>query len=265
MKSSLFVFASLSTLMLISCKKHGAPDAGGTTLDKVIVTSPGLAADTTFYQYDSQNRLVSVTQAPISNGTSFFSFTYDPAGNLSGYTESSYATGNIMSYAFQYDNNGRIVKSIGTPLMANLEVPDYVYTWDGQGRLIADTQLVQKTVAFYSTFTYDAHNNMMETSQFEMTAGSVQKIATNTNTYNNSANPYFAIGIPLFMIYNEGSLLCASNADVRQYTFENNPAGSYAITASYSYYSNGLVRQQVMGKSTTITNPSTFLYYFKAP
>lgn len=254
-------------MILISCKKNGAPNAGGSTLDKVVFTAQGSAADTTFYQYDSQNRLLSISQTSIpNNGGSSFLFTYDPAGNLSGYTQSIYPTGNLLSYAFQYDNNGRIVRGIGTPLMANLGVPDYVYTYDGQGRLIADTQLIQKTQAeaYYSTFSYDADNNVTESSVFSVTGGSVQNLGTSNNTYDNRANPYSAIRIPLFMIYNDASFLSANNASVQQYTSTSNPAGNYTLTSSYSYYSNGLVWQQVNGNSA-VTNPSTIQYYFKAP
>jgi YD repeat-containing protein len=270
MRSLLLVLIPVCLIaMAVSCKKNNAPNAGGSTLDKIILTYSGsTAADTAWYKYDPQNRLISVTQTQGPNNGSFsYSFSYDPGGKLSGYAQSNTAIGSVDSYAFQYDNNGRIIKSTGTPLEANLQVDDFAYSYDGQGRLAADTQLFQQNHAIitYHTYVYDANNDIIKEDQFEKVNGSLQLTWESTSVFDNKANPFAAIRIPLFMMFNDPSMLSANNTVHRQSNNLTTPSavGNTDIS-SYAYYSNGLIWRRV-GSNPATTNTSTQEYHYKAP
>ncbi|HMI60161.1 MAG TPA: hypothetical protein VK518_04615 [Puia sp.] len=266
----LFLIPAFLITMAVSCKKNNAPNAGGSTLDKIIFTSSGSTiADTAWYKYDSQNRLISVTQTQGANNGSFsfsYSFSYDAGGKLSGYALSNTTTGGIYSYAFQYDNNGRIIKSIGTPQQANLQVNDFAYSYDVQGRLAADTQLFQQNHAIivYDTYVYDANNDITAEHQFGMVNGSLQMSSEDTSTFDNKVNPFAANRIPLFMALNDPSMLSANNIVHIQSKVLNNSSAGITNISSYSYYSNGLVWRQILSNPAN-TNTGTQEYHFKAP
>lgn len=264
----LFLFPAFLIAMAVSCKKNSASNAGGSTLDKIISSFSGsTTADTSLYKYDSQNRLISLTQTEGPNNGSFsYSFSYDAAGKLSGYALSNTTIGNVDSYAFQYDNNGRIIKSIGTPREANLQVDDLAYSYDVQGRLAADTQLFQQNHAIiaYHTYAYDVNNDVTEEDQFEMVNGSLQMTWKSTSIFDNKVNPFAANRIPLFMALNDPSMLSANNRVHIQNKDLNNSSGGDTNISSYSYYSNGLISRQVLSNPVT-TNTVTQEFYFKAP
>lgn len=127
----------LSSVFISSCKKDKLPDAGGSTLERVVISGPSLGGEYTYtYNYDQQNRLIS-TGSSSTGGSAIVSdlFTYDAQGRLATHTVPGF-----FSYTFTYDVNGRIIKKTGNPILTNLQIDDYTYAYDGKNRVVADTQ-----------------------------------------------------------------------------------------------------------------------------
>jgi hypothetical protein len=266
---SFFLLPVILVTLLFSCKKNGSPDAAGSTLDKIVYSVPSSGADTVYYEYDSQNRLETITQTPYSiEPGSTYLFSYDASGKPMGYQYSNTLAGNIFSYAFRYDNNGRIVKSIGTPLAANLQVDDFAYAYDLQGRVVADTQLSQQNQAIiaYHAYAYDSNNDISEDDEFQIVNGSLAMAAVTKSSYDNKINPFINNHLLLFMAYGDPSMLCPNNLNFRQTNLANSPSAGISNTGSYaySYYSNGFAWRQ-MQSTPGATNSGMVEFYFKAP
>ena len=254
--------------ILPACKKDKAPDAGGNTLDKItrqFSNQPGVTT-TTQYQYDANNRLVLVTivYSQTANNIDSARFTYDAGGKLTGYRLSATLIGGIASYAMQYDNNGRIVRAKGTPLMTNLQVDDHTFAYDAQGRLSADSQVYQQTnkPLNYHVYTYNTDNNIIKDEQFDNNSGSFQLIGTGTVTYDGHTNPVYSNGMALYMVYQDRSMLSKYNTSSDTWQSAGSSSPSIAST-SFNYYSNGLVRRAVI--TPAAGGITTADYYFKAP
>jgi hypothetical protein len=249
-----------------ACKKDKTPDAGGNTLDKItrqFSNQPGVTT-TTQYQYDGNNRLVLVTIVYAANNVDSTRFTYDAGGKLTGYTLSTTQIGGIASYAMQYDNNGRIVRAKGTPIMFNLQVDDHTFAYDAQGRLAADSQVYQQTNKpfNYHIYTYNADNNIIKDEQFDNSSGSFQLIGTTTATYDGHTNPLYSNGMALYTVFQDRTMLSKYNtsSETGQSAGSSSP---YGASTSFDYYSNGLVRRAVI--TPVAGGVTTAEYYFKAP
>ena len=255
---TLISFIILTCFYLSSCKKDKLSDAGGTTLDKIVVRGTSLGGEYTYtYSYDQQNRLISMSSMGTPGGSLIVSdvFTYDAQGKLATHTAPK-----IFSYTFTYDANGRIIKKIGTPILANLQVDDYSYSYDAQNRPIADTQYYAQSNAIlaYNTYTYDAAGNISEVNNFaKVGMGPFVSTGKASFTFDNKLNPYYNLRSVLY--YTNDNTFSLGRNNVSQIT-----TASSVSSWSFSYYSNDLPQAQT-SSNTSSAQTITTTFFFKQP
>lgn len=237
MKPIIFFLVS-TALFAISCKKVKLPESGGIILDKAVFTESSGAQSIIKYEY-SQNKLIAVSASSSTNATVYNdSFEYNAQGRVIKHMKSNSVSGILFYYTFIYDANNRIVRSAGTPVLANLKLDDYTFAYDSQNRIVGDSIYEGSVLRLYRVYTYDNKNNIIATEQFEKSGSSFSSDGKINLAYDNKPNPrWFADNILYFGGFSYSNL--SQNNIVSQI-----PAyGSSAF--DYQYYKNGLLRKQI--------------------
>lgn len=214
-------------------KNNNSPESGGTLLSEVrskqqIDGNTLISND--YYNYNSNNQLISHT-----NGQDTTLFGYNNQGKLIVDRLSNQAVGPIYTDSFVYDTQGRIIKKMATPLMANLAVNDHSYSYDINNNLVVDSvhNGNKPDIANYMVYEYNVEGNISKEFTYLIINGITKLDYTVQNNYNDKVNPYFQSRLALYFGEDFGSLALSKNVII--------DSGGPFIP-KYSYYSNGIIK-----------------------
>lgn len=258
---TIFLFVLCMLFQFISCSKEKLPDAGGTSLSKVIIRNKDrdiIFTSDYIYNFNNQLSQISSKQNQGVEGEKQ-TLSYDPLGNYIAYKSTNELFGDIYLYEFQYGTNGKIKRANSTPFLANLATDDYVFTYDIKGRIISDSIVNRGTnfVTFYHTYLYDERDNVVDYQLFRRFGNDFQLFDKVTYTYDEKQNPYYKNGVQLFVGGNPSVLFLSRNNIIGSVS---NGVSSIPGFYEYTYYSNGYVRTS---KAGYINNGQTTEYYYQ--
>jgi hypothetical protein len=204
------LFYSFSLLFLwsfIACQKEVTQKLNQQQLKKT-TSREGDSLYHTYYAYDDQNRLVSISSSNNQGqGEQHrIDFFYDAQGRMAR-AKQSHGDTYSFEYGFEYDNQNRIIqKLLITPSTAPFPGGS-TYTYDIKGRLIADTlhSVWAKEIFEYTTYTYDQNDNITEVQVFRNNAGVFQVERTWHVHFDNKSNPYSSVGRLLYYLFSDGN------------------------------------------------------------
>jgi hypothetical protein len=236
-----YCLCCLAITCLISCKKSSnEPDSGGTYLSAINYTNtcPNCTAinGVMKFNYNSNHQLVSfINSSDTFNFTTLY--TYNASGQFVSESESNTVSGPLDKFIYLYDAQGRIIKETGIPYLANLAINDITFTYDAANKVIGDSthNLQTNTVIGYRVFEYNNTGNINKITTFNVYNGTPQVIGIQNPVYNDKINPYYTIKDVYFFATGDPLTLC------RNLQIDT----SKATSTQYTYYSNGLPRQQV--------------------
>ena len=240
---SLFCFFS-------SCKKDDFPELGDKLLKRMVTQSGDSILYCTF-QYNTENRLVAITDSNNNGNVWKTSILYDTEGNpVKFWTLWRNGGNSIFSEATDtlVYKNGKLTEKLSKlPFPNSFDGVRHVYTYDEKDRLIVDSigyTNAAKEVYAYTSFTYDDSDNVVKIEEFNKWSGTMASISKITATYNSDKNFYSNIGSTLYFITGSYLMLCRHNKT--QVVYEQNN-----ITENYTYqYDKGLLKRMILSRST---------------
>ncbi len=243
--------AALSLLCFFnSCKKDDFPELGDKLLKRVVAKSGDSILYSTF-QYNTENRLVAITDSTNNRHVWKTSIQYDTEGNpvkfwmLWSYGGNSISSEQTDTLVYK---NGKLTEKLSKlPYSNSFTGVRHIYTYDDKGRLIVDSigyTNAAKEVYAYTSFTYDDSDNVVKIEEFNKWPGTMASISKITATYNSDKNFYSNIGSTLYFI--RGSYLMLGRHNKTQVVYEQNN-----ITENYTYqYDKGLLKRMILSQST---------------
>jgi hypothetical protein len=260
-----FVFAALMIFAIFNaCRKRDLPNDSGKLLQKIINKS-GDSLLYTFFSYDGQNRLTTITDSN-NNGHLWNTFIEynalerpvkfkvfyrnNPNGSFTEYSDS-----------LLYNDNNQVVEKLSLyPSFPNMVRNTYSY--DTHGRLTIDSGYSywgNGVSAGYTGFTYDGNSNIVQWQTFYMlSSGEINSGGIITASYNMENNAYNSLGLAAYFIRGDEFLLSKQNAT--QIRYYDGTTRSY----QYEYYSNGLPEKAVITNNTggpfSVTSIEFFYY-----
>src|SRR5215203_6186002 len=215
--------AALSLLCFFnSCKKDDFPELGNKLLKRVVAKSGDSILYSTF-QYNTENRLVAIT---------------DSTNNR-----------HVWKTSIQYDTEGNPVKfwmlwSYGGNSISSEQTDTLVYK---NGKLTEKLSKLPYSNSFTGVrhiYTYGDSDNVVKIEEFNKWPGTMASISKITATYNSDKNFYSNIGSTLYFI--TGSYLMLGRHNKTQVVYEQNN-----ITENYTYqYDKGLLKRMILSQST---------------
>lgn len=254
MRLSISLMYLLLLTLVFSCKKEpGLPDANGEKLSKIMFS--GQASGTIQYLYNSQGKVSQVIHLSGTGDSATQVFTYNASGQMISCLQKNNAAGDIFRNDFEYDGNGRIVKSTGVAILPSLMMDDALYSYDTNGRLIKDETVNSfGNVSSYRVYEYDANNNVVAQTQYRRN-GTDPFVSDGriTYEYDTKRNPYYQSGLTFFIANG------ASGGDY-VYLSKNNPVKTFVNGVvdtnwhiAYEYYSNDLLHTGKLGLNNTVS------------
>ncbi|WP_121356279.1 hypothetical protein [Flavisolibacter nicotianae] len=251
--TKLSIPASLIILLFVVCACQ--KEITGTTDHSFIQMTTTKANDSLNYTrffYDSQNRIVIISDSSNSGHKYIKGLTYDTQGRLAVVTDSFDGALND-SFSFLYDSKGRIVQKISNSSSGSGNSLQNTYAYDQKGRLIADTTYSSwsRMIYQYTTYRYDENNNIVERKTFDATGALEQTIQAQ---YDTKPNPYSHFGLVLYFTgnyysLNQNNCLSESYPDGTKFSYE------------YQYNSMGLpIRFSVKDNTDPLIIYGNFLY-----
>ena len=261
----LFLFTAILSA-LSSCKKDElsingveTPSLATSLLQKVVSTGNGNY--TTEYIYDNEKRPIKVVfSSSMYTWKNIVDIEYQSGSKLKKAIYRTVDSSNlpiesIVSYTFIYDNN-KVVKRIATPLKSGHNEDDHTYSYDAQGRLIADSTLNRQTAKAYrySKYYWD-NNNVVKNEDYVSDINGAFGLGSYWEyNYDGNKNPYYTL--PVYFINNyvgfylsQGNITGFKHGDdvmttyVNQYNntglltrTEYRPVANLNLFATYEYY-----------------------------
>jgi len=217
-----------------ACQKEEDQDTG-TRLLKRTSSKDADSLNSTYYAYDNQNRLTSISasiSSAIDQGSAEryrVDFVYDAQGRMASATETYNGT-----YTFQYDNQNRIIQKLHVTPTPTPYPGRSTYAYDNRGRLIADTlhSVWEKEIFEYTTYTYDHNDNVTEVQVYRNNAGIYHVERTYQAQYDSKYNPYKPLGNVLYYLFSDpnGREHHLSKNNRLRKTFPNGDIVSYSYT-----------------------------------
>jgi len=104
-----FSLAAIALFTLASCSSDDSSSNAGTNTQETVLLRKMVSNDeTNIYNYDNENRVISITD-PINGGGSYFTY----AGNLITKVEIKSDEGNLIAReTYEYDSNQRLTAFI---------------------------------------------------------------------------------------------------------------------------------------------------------
>ncbi len=226
-------------LNFISCGKSAEPASEGNYISTIktknscpgCITGEGVLN----FNYYANRKLASIISSD-TNGIYYSTvFNYNAQSQLSSANESNSVAGDIATYTFVYDAQGRIVKRTGTPILANLVINDVTFMYDANNKVVGDSthNLQTAVVANYRVFGFDNNGNIGRMTYYDLFNGTPQQSSVENLTYNSKINPYYVLK-DVYFFYGDDPLSLSRNMLI-------NPS----TNTSYTYFNNGLPRQMV--------------------
>jgi YD repeat-containing protein len=228
--SLLFVVITIASLTFFSCQKEPS-NSEGDRLKMIRIKEK----DSLFFrsfQYDDQNKLISILDSNNNGHKRNFIIKYDAQGKLSQVTEG----GSI--YTFTLDDKGRIIKKslqLSGQQITNVE---NTYNYDVNGRVIADSLYSYWTKDVYSIvfYSYDQSSNVIEIKTVDKNSGAI--LGRAQCTYDNRPNPLDGKNVMTYLL-SSGYEIPAGNNNLLKEIGDDGTIVNY----SYEYYSNGLPKK----------------------
>ena len=243
------------SLLIAACTKDNLVSPGGSRLTMTIWRWHDSAGYAYFY-YDPQNRLASIVDSENTNHSKrFASFVYDATGKLVKSIYTNDVNSIVAQDSFWYDNDHIVRK---TYLDSWNNTGNIRFSYDGQGRLTGDTSYANITGNIYgfTDYTYDQDDNMVSWQEHHDELGVMKSWGITSATYNSSINPYYDLGLPLFVITRDNSIL--SKHLRKQVTDYNGTIQNF----TYEYYPGGNVKRLTSISSQSGHTDSTTLEFF---
>jgi YD repeat-containing protein len=239
----LLVIVAFVSLTFFSCQKDNSSSQGDRL--KTIRIKVG---DSLFYrsfQYDGQNKLISILDSNNNGFKRNFIISYDAQGKLSQVSEGA------TIYTFEFDSKGRIIKKLVN--LAGQQATDVAntYSYDINGKVVADSVYSYWTKNVYSiaSYSYDQSGNVTESRTLDKSSGDV--MAQVQCTYDNHPNPLGGKAVLIYLL-SSGYELPAGKNNLLKETYQDGTTVNY----SYEYYSNGLPK-----KSSFLDNSDPLITY----
>jgi hypothetical protein len=237
--------AFATVLFLYACTKDDLPQAGGERLQKIIFRSDSMLQVNFFY--DEQGRLAAIEDSNSQSHIYRTQIYYNDQNRMVKATQRHYfgSRSNLLDQltdTFLYDINNRIIERQAVSTIQNTGTSyttSGTYSYDGQGRLVADLYYnsYYNGVAAYTTYTYDGNDNIVQSESFSRAMGTLQSNGITTASYTAQKNPLQSLGMAAYLfLWDGGWLLSKHTRNHLRY-----PNGA-TIDYKYDNYSNGLPR-----------------------
>jgi len=243
------------SLLVAACTKDDPVSAGESRLTMTIGRWHDSAAYAYFY-YDQQKRLTSLVDSENTNYSKrFASFVYDVTGKLVKSIYTNDVNNTVAQDSFWYDDD-RIIRKTYSDSWNNSG--NITFSYDGQGRLTGDTSYYNRTGNLYgfTDYTYDGDDNMVSWQEHHDELGVMKSWGITSASYNNSINPYYDLGVPLFVITRDNSVL--SKHLRKQVTYYDGTIQNFV----YEYYPGGNVKKLTLISAQYGYTDSTTLEFF---
>jgi YD repeat-containing protein len=226
-----FLVTAITSLWFFSCQKEQS-NSQGDRLKMIRVKEK----DSVFYrsfQYDDQNRLISILDSNNNGHKRNFIIKYDAQGKLSQVTEG----GSI--YTFTLDDKGRIVKKSLQLSGQQTTTVENTYNYDVNGRVIADSLYSYWTKDVYNIvfYSYDQSSNVIETKIVDKSSGAI--LGQGQYTYDNHPNPFSGKNVMTYLLSTGYEIPTAGDNNLLKEIYDDGTMVNY----SYEYYSNGLPKK----------------------
>lgn len=238
--------AFVTVLFLYACTKDDLPQAGGERLQKIIFRSDSMLQVSFFY--DEQDRLAVIEDSNSQSHIYRTQIYYNDQNRMVKATQRHYfgSRSNLLDQltdTFLYDINNRVIERQAVSSIQNTGTSyrtTSTYSYDGQGRLVADSfhNSYYNGVATYTTYTYDGNDNIVQSENFSRGLGALQSNGITTASYTSQRNPLQSLGMAAYLFLWEGGMLLSKHT--RNHL--RHPSGA-TIDYSYDNYSNGLPRK----------------------
>ncbi|WHN66080.1 LysM peptidoglycan-binding domain-containing protein [Cysteiniphilum sp. QT6929] len=215
-----------------------------TTLSEMLSQAVNKTADSNesiTYEYDHLGRKITAC-----DGNGFAEhFAYDPNGNVITHTQK-----NGYQWHYSYDGAGRMLSkqgdalAVATTTLVNgklvlsqaTQAPITRYQYDAMGNVIAITEHCDTDKAHTTSYSYDALNRQVKTTQQGVAVFDVQ---SNTSTLTNLSNTviYDTLGRAIVNIDEQGNRTYKVYDQLNQLRFEINAKG-YVKEYSYDHFGN---------------------------
>ncbi len=243
------------SLLIAACTKDNPVSAGGSRLTMTIGRWHDSAGYAYFY-YDQQNRLASIVDSENTNHSKrFASFVYAATGKLveSIYTNDVNST--VAQDSFWYDDDHIIKKTYSDSWNNSGNI---TFSYDGQGRLTGDTSYNNRTgnVFGFTDYTYDEDDNIVSWQEHHDELGVMKSWGIASASYNSSINPYYDLGVPLFVITRDNSIL---SKHLRKQVMYYDGTILHFV---YEYYPGGNVKRLTSISTQNGYTDSTTLEFF---
>jgi hypothetical protein len=247
MLAKIYSLLTVTMLFLIACKKDNSTAQYGHRLVRTITKGGDSALYSSFF-YDAQDRLVQIVDSENTNHSkSFTLLIYDSDGK---WVKSMYSN-DFSSFVGQdslWYNNNKIVKKTYSNSMGYSNKSIYVY--DNLGRLTNDTTYSYWSNGYslfqFADYRYNSNDDIVSWQSYELQGGTFQTWGAITASYNNSINPYSDLGMPLYILRMDNTLL--SKHQMTQLRWFDGTPQNYI----YTYYPNDLVKTIVLNPGGTI-------------
>ena len=265
-KTQLLVLSAL-LLTVLSCKKDGDNNYRRLKQSNFQYTSSyDVVEGYQQFHFDNQGRIATINGHHIShvlfNNTKTeqsrsIALEYSANGQL---VKSTHTINNIPTYFFSYYYNslGQVIKKIHTKLHPSAQVEDHSYTYDAQGRLIADSIYASPNYVYrYSTYRYDGAGNIVVFggAQRNVWGGGFVPYGEGYGKYDNKRNPYSLLDHHYHALMESSELFNQNN------TIEGGAMnGSSKTTYENTYLSNGLLKKAVRPISSDVTMVVSYEY-----
>ena len=162
---------------------------------------------------------------------------YDQQGKIIGMTQRNLGFDNRELW--YYNSENLVVKKVSLHFLLRDTVIHF-YTYDGEKRLVIDSlyDSENKSLVSYTTFLYDARNNVIESNRYTNASGVLRNDLKVETVYDDHPNPFYTIG--LFTIKGDFSGLSRNN--IVKVTTSNGTTVQY----EYRYCGNGLPKSAVI-------------------
>jgi hypothetical protein len=270
----ILLFATVFTLLIVSCKKEDSGSKPQNLLDKV-VTKEGADSAVTTFTYNSQNKLTGEsTDDKISDLTSSRIISRDNSGRVTKITDNETKQGSASSSTFTdyfYPSaaeaklrNGLFSFPQGTVTIRDSSA--YTYTGNNVTRIshFWSTPTFPVTQVYYYELKYDTKGNLTELKgYYDNTPGSgnFQLEETLTYTYDDKVNPLYSPDAALtesIIEFLYDRYVSPSNVKGLSYV-GTDPANNFSATFTYEYRADGRPTKSTLSVAG-FTSVSTYSY-----
>jgi hypothetical protein len=250
----------------------------GDKLLRRIVSDQDSLLSTTFH-YDAQNRLTELIDSNRQGHIWQTAIEYNAAGNAVKFTTHYQyhprSVSNVYTDSLVYEN-GRVTKKLYKYTYPNNSTGfqvTHTYAYDTKGRLITDfygNSNRPDEVNAYTTFSYDADDNIVAIHEFNKSSGVMDSAQTITLTYNSDKNPYNSIGLMLYYVIGEQfvgdyHLLLLGKHNKTKVVFKRRNFEGLKTEYAYEYNADGLPNKWILSRSWVgrASEPVTFDFYYQ--